>query len=148
MITKIEEQRLIELRRSRVLEMSAKGFNQSEIARELNVTEATISRDMKILRTQAKENIRKFIDEQLPDEYNKTLVGITSILKEAFITAKNAVAGKDRIQALSLAKDCYNMKLELLTNASVVEEAVKFVEDKKGKSMFSRNRENIGERDK
>lgn len=103
---------------------------------------------MKILRTQAKENIRKFIDEQLPDEYNKTLVGITSILKEAFITAKNAVAGKDRIQALSLAKDCYNMKLELLTNASVVEEAVKFVEDKKGKSMFSRNRENIGERDK
>jgi hypothetical protein len=28
---------------------------------------------------------------------------------------------REKIQALSLAKDCYSMKLDLLTNATVVE---------------------------
>jgi hypothetical protein len=33
----------------------------------------------------------------------------------------------DKIKALALAKDCYAMKLELLTNAMVVEDAIRFV---------------------
>ena len=34
------------------------------------------------------------------------------------------------IQALSLAKECYSMKLELLTNATVVDDAIRFVSQK------------------
>lgn len=34
---------------------------------------------------------------------------------------------KEKIQALSLAKDCYTTKLELLTNATVVDDAIRFV---------------------
>jgi hypothetical protein len=30
---------------------------------------------------------------------------------------------------LSLAKECYSMKLDLLTNASIADDAVKFVEN-------------------
>jgi hypothetical protein len=30
------------------------------------------------------------------------------------------------IQALSLAKECYSMKLELLTNATVIDDAIRF----------------------
>ena len=33
----------------------------------------------------------------------------------------------EKIQALSLAKDCYSMKLDLLTNATVVDDAIGFV---------------------
>jgi hypothetical protein len=33
----------------------------------------------------------------------------------------------DKIKALSLAKECYAMKLELLTNATVVDDAIRFV---------------------
>jgi hypothetical protein len=33
----------------------------------------------------------------------------------------------DEIKALTLAKECYAMKLELLTNATVVEDAMRFV---------------------
>jgi hypothetical protein len=33
----------------------------------------------------------------------------------------------DKIRALSLAKECYAMKLELLTNATVVRDAIRFV---------------------
>jgi hypothetical protein len=35
---------------------------------------------------------------------------------------------REKIQALSLAKECYSMKLDLLTNATVVDDAIKFVE--------------------
>jgi hypothetical protein len=33
----------------------------------------------------------------------------------------------DKIKALALAKECYAMKLELLTNAKVVDDAIRFV---------------------
>ena len=33
----------------------------------------------------------------------------------------------EKIQALSLAKEYYSMKLELLTNATVVDDAIRFV---------------------
>jgi hypothetical protein len=36
---------------------------------------------------------------------------------------------REKIQALSLAKDCYSMKLDLLTNATVVDDAIRFVSD-------------------
>jgi hypothetical protein len=41
------------------------------------------------------------------------------------------------MQALSLAKECYSMKLELLTNAIVVDDAMKFVEQSKEKLRLS-----------
>jgi hypothetical protein len=36
-------------------------------------------------------------------------------------------ARKGKIQALSLANDCYLMKLDLPTNATVIEDAIRFV---------------------
>jgi hypothetical protein len=35
------------------------------------------------------ENIKKYIDERLPEEYEKCLVGLTAILKEAWITTQS-----------------------------------------------------------
>ena len=37
---------------------------------------------------------------------------------------------REKIQALSLAKECYSMKLDLLTNATVVDDAIRFVSNK------------------
>jgi hypothetical protein len=39
---------------------------------------------------------------------------------------------KERMQALSLAKECYAMKLDLLSSAPVIDRAVKFVDRNKG----------------
>jgi hypothetical protein len=72
----------------------------------------------------------KYIDERLPEEYEKCLVGLTSILREAWNTATNTEDKREKIQALSLAKECYGMKLDLLTNATVVDDAIRFVEEK------------------
>jgi hypothetical protein len=120
----------IEWRRSKVLELASHGHNQSEISRILQISQPTINRDIAYLRDQARDNIRKYVDERLPEEYEKCLVGLTSILKEAWIAATNTEDKREKIQALSLAKECYSMKLDLLTNATVVEEAIRFVAEK------------------
>jgi hypothetical protein len=69
------------------------------------------------LKQQAKTNIKRYIDQRLPEEYEKCLVGITAILREAWTTSQQTEDKREKIQALSLAKECYSMKLDLLTNA-------------------------------
>ncbi|MFL6425823.1 MAG: hypothetical protein ACJ71R_19855 [Nitrososphaeraceae archaeon] len=75
-------------------------------------------------------------------DYQKCLVGLTAILREAWNTAQNTEDKREKIQALSLAKKCYSMKLDLLTNATVVDDAIRFVSQKsneKGGSTDSGN---------
>jgi hypothetical protein len=43
---------------------------------------------------------------------------------------------REKIQALSLAKECYSMKLDLLTNATVVDDAINFVEKNSKRRMM------------
>jgi hypothetical protein len=124
----------LEWRRNKVLEYSSKGHNQPEIARILQVGLATVNRDISYLRQQAKTNIKRYIDERLPEEYEKCMVGLSSILKEAWNTAINAEDKREKIQALSLAKECYSLKLDLLTNATVVDDAIRFVSEKSSDS--------------
>jgi hypothetical protein len=127
---------LIEWRREQVLKMRSLGSNMTDIAKTLKVDVSTISRDMAFLRVQAKENIKQYLNDRLPMEYEKCLTGLTSILEEAWNTSKNTQDNGEKIQALSLAKECYGMKLDLLTNVSVVDDVIKFVESKEKKMTF------------
>jgi hypothetical protein len=120
----------VESRRAKVLELISKGNSQTEISGILHVDMSIISRDISHLRQQAKTNIKKYIDERLPEEYEKCMAGLTCILKEAWTTATNTQDKREKIQALSLAKECYSMKLELLSNATVVDDAIRFVSEK------------------
>jgi hypothetical protein len=52
---------------------------------------------------------------------------LTAILREAWNTSQQSEDKREKIHALSLAKDCYLMKLDLLTNATVVDDAIRFV---------------------
>jgi hypothetical protein len=91
----------------------------------LQVGLATVNRDISCLRNQSKTNIKKYIDERLPEEYEKCLVGLNAITREAWNTAQDTEDKREKIQALSLAKECYSMKLDLLTNARVVDDAIR-----------------------
>jgi hypothetical protein len=125
-----EQQQQVQWRRDKVQELCSKGYSQREISQVLQVGLATVNRDISYLRNQAKANIKRYIDERLPEEYEKCLVGLTAITREAWNTAQNTEDKREKIQALSLAKECYSMKLDLLTNATVVEDAIRFVSDK------------------
>jgi hypothetical protein len=139
--TKVESsQRQIEWRRSKVAELDSQGHSQPEISRILQVSIGTVNRDLSILRQQAKRKIKRYIDERLPEEYEKCLVGLTAILRETWNIAQSTEDKREKIQALSLAKECYSMKLDLLTNATVVDDAIRFVSNRsKEKQKSSAN---------
>ena len=137
-----EQQRQIEWRRDKVQELCSKGYSQREISQTLQVGLATVNRDISYLRNQAKSNIKRYIDERLPEEYEKCLVGLTAITKEAWDTAQNTEDNREKIQALSLAKECYSMKLDLLTNATVVDDAIRFVSRRSKENVELRSSDN------
>jgi hypothetical protein len=119
-------ERQIDWRRSKVAELDSQSRSQTEIANILHVSVGTINNDISYLKEQAKYNIRRYIDEKLPYEYERCVIGLNEIIKEAWDTA-NTEDRKTKIQALSLAKDAYAMKMELLTNATVFDDAIRFV---------------------
>jgi hypothetical protein len=94
----------VEWRRTKVLELLSRGDSQSDIAKTLQVDLSIISRDIFHLRQQAKSNIKRYIDERLPEEYEKCMIGLSAILKEAWNTSQEAQDKREKIQALSLAK--------------------------------------------
>jgi DNA-binding transcriptional regulator LsrR (DeoR family) len=65
----------VEWRRNKVQELASQGYNQSEISRTLQISQPTINRDITYLRQHAKANIKRYIDERLPEEYEKCLLG-------------------------------------------------------------------------
>ena len=120
----------LEWHRNKVLELASKGNSQSDISKILRISQPTVNRDLSYLRRQAKKKMKEYINQKLPDEYEKCLVGLTSILKKAWNITSNAKNKREKIQTLSLAKDCYGMKLELLTHATVTDDAIRFVSEK------------------
>jgi hypothetical protein len=60
-------------------------------------------------------------------------------------TAHNTEDKREKIQALSLAKDCYSMKLDLLTNATVDDDAIRLVSEKSNSKEKVRSSNNGSE---
>lgn len=118
------------------MELMSKGqTNQSEIARFLQIDRSTVCRDISSLRQQTKHNIRTYIDERLPFEYELCQVGINKILQKAWDIIHNdndnknsSYSEKAVLQALSLAKECYAMKQGLLADKTIIDRAVEFVQ--------------------
>jgi hypothetical protein len=67
------------------------------------------------------------------------LVGLTAITKEAWNIEQHTEDGREKMQALSLAKECYSIKMDLLTNASVIDDAIRFVSQKSKEKIKSAN---------
>jgi transcriptional regulator len=74
----------LEWRRSKVVEMRARGLSYQEIARELQVSKASIVSDVQYLREQAKGTIKEYTTEYLPEQYQVCLTALDEIIKRAF----------------------------------------------------------------
>src|SRR5919198_1916325 len=98
--TKAEQ---LEWRRSKVVEMRAKGMSQIEIARELQVSEASISLDMQYLREQAKGTIKEYVTEHSPEQYQVCLSALDTILKHAFEILETSEDNREKLQASQLS---------------------------------------------
>src|ERR687884_426596 len=104
-----------------VIEMRARGMSQTEIARELQVSEASISLDMQYLRSQAKESI---------EQYQVCLTALDTILKHAFEILETTDDNREKLQVMELFKDTRLVKLELLSNATTIDSALNYIRNK------------------
>ena len=130
MSTKAEQ---VEWRRSKVVEMRARGMSQIEIAHELQVSKQLISSDVQYLRSQAKESIKEYVTEHLPEQYQVCLSALDTILKHAFEILETSEDNREKLQAMELFKDTHLVKLELLSNATTIDSALNYIRSKQQK---------------
>jgi len=117
-------------RRNQVLELASEGYNQREIAAKLQVDKSAVNRDIQFLLQQAQENLQKHIQEKLPEEYQKCMVGMKRNLRQTLEIRDNASDPKVKLQARAIANDCYKFILDMSTNAGIVSDALKYVTQK------------------
>ena len=130
-MSKTKEQRqLMEWRRDKVIMLSSRGLTQSEIARVLHVERSLVSRDMTYIRQQAQKHLKTHIQNRMPEEYHKVEVSIKQVLMKAWEIVDNTSDERIRLQALSLIRECDSSRLEMITNSTVVSDALKYVNGK------------------
>lgn len=125
-------QEQIEWRQQKVLELAADGHTVREIESILKIPRATVGRDIVTLRQQAKDDIRKYITEQVPFEYKKTLAGLEGIIKNMANIIARSTDNKEIMQASGIKMQALNMKMELVSSANLVEEAIDLVDRYRG----------------
>jgi transcriptional regulator len=120
----------LEWRRSKVVEMRARGLSHGEIAQQLQVSRASISSDIQYLRNQAKESIKEYVTEHLPEQYQVCLTALDAIIKRAFDILETSHDNREKLQAMELFKDTHLVKLELLSNATTIDSALNYITNK------------------
>jgi Trp operon repressor len=104
-----------ENRLSKIISLLSKGLTQSEIAQELNVDQSTISRDLQLLKQEAKKKIEKYLNEDILFEYLRYIAGSNEVTRHLWEIVQNQkTPTKDKTNALSLLMQFYNKRLELL----------------------------------
>jgi hypothetical protein len=126
----------IEWRRNKVQELQSKGyFTVDEIASKLQLPRSTIGKDIVFLKNESKVIIQKYIDERLPEEYERIMVGLNAILRNVWEIAEESESEtREKLQAYSLIKECYDMKINLLSDPGVLREASNFIAKYKDKN--------------
>jgi hypothetical protein len=92
--------------------------------------QASISLDMQYLRNQAKESIREYVTEYLPEQYQISLTALDAIIKRAFEILETSSDNREKLQAMKLFTDTHLVKLELLSNATTVDSALNYIRNK------------------
>jgi hypothetical protein len=132
--TKAEQ---IEWRRSKIVEMRARGLSQIEIAQELQVSKQSINCDVQYLRKRAKESIKEYVTEHLPEQYQICLSALDTIIKHSFEILKASEDNREKLQAMELFKDTHLVKLELLSNATTIDNALNYITSKQQQEQQS-----------
>jgi hypothetical protein len=117
----------LQWRRSKVLELESQGYSNVEIAAKLHVDDGTIGRDLSYLRKQARESLLTHINEVIPMQYQRCMVGMQSNLKEVLEIAQTTADPRVKLQARAIVNDCYKIIMDLVTNHGVITDAMKMV---------------------
>ena len=109
-------------RRETVIELTSKGYSQTEIARELKISKATVSRDMAFIRNDFFRRKAEFY-EQMYLEYITSIYGINQAIKKLWqIIDDTASSRKEQMQAIALLNDTYLRKANFMDAREATDE--------------------------
>jgi transcriptional regulator len=137
----------VEWRRDRVLELSSQGFNQSDIARVLQINKSIISRDMAHLKQHAKERLKTHIEDTMPVEYQKGIAAIDQVLRMCWGIVGRTDDERVRLLALALIDQCNSHKMDMVTNGAILKDALSYVNGKAEKLLSGLVRKQSGDED-
>lgn len=139
--SEINQQQIV-WRQSQVLQFAADGCTERDIATKLQMSQPTIHRDLVLLKQRAKRDIHKYITDQVPFEYKKTLAGLEGIIKHMSEIIAQSKDSREIMNASALKMQAYNMKMELVSSANLVEEAIDLVQRYRG-SMTKKGQQTL-----
>ena len=145
-LNSVVKQRELDWRRSKVLELDSQGYSQREISTKMGVDATAVNRDISFLRKQAQDNLQKHIHEVVPEEYQKCMAGMRSNLKETLEIANSVTDPRVKLQARAIVSDCYKFILDMSTNAGVISDALKYVQQKTQEVSTLTTLQKLGER--
>src|SRR5436189_3073960 len=115
-------------RRQKLFALLCRGLKGYEIAKELKVTEATVSRDIQFLTKESQNYLNDLAKQTIPFMYQSSIEGIRDVLKECWriYNADLTVEGNEdinwnhKLAAMKLAKECNEGMFKLLYEAQTI----------------------------
>jgi hypothetical protein len=130
---------MLQWRRDKVIELRGIGLSYGEIAQQLQVSTSSIGTDVQYLREQAKENIKEYVTQHLPEQYQVCLSALDTVLKNAFVIMTKSDDNREKLQAMQLFRDTHMVKIELLSNATTIDQALNYIRGKQNRVNDSRD---------
>jgi len=88
------------------------------------------------LRNEAKESIKEYTTEYLPEQYRVCLTALDEIIKRAFDILETSDDNREKLQAMELFKDTHLVKMELLSNATAIDSALNYIRSKQQTQQY------------
>jgi DNA-binding Lrp family transcriptional regulator len=125
------ERRLIELRRAKIMELLSNGHtSQVSISETLNVSEPTVSRDIRFLKDRARKELDVHFQERLPFEYARAMAGINATLaRVSDMLEKEAKDPKTKIEIMKLQMELWKSVMSMATDGGLLERIMKGIRD-------------------
>jgi IS30 family transposase len=111
-------------RRQKLWTLLTRGLKTHEIAKELNIDQSTISRDIKYLTEQSHNYLNDLAKETLPFMYQTSIEGIRDIIKECWSIHQSEDNSRvnmyQKLAALKLIKECHKAVFHLVDSGPSV----------------------------
>jgi predicted transcriptional regulator len=121
-ITHKKYQKQIDWRRNKVRELLIRGYSQYEISNTLHISQPTISRDIDFIRSYTiNDEKRKNLAHRYYYEQQNALDGVGELMKNLWLIVDNSkIEVKEKMKAMNLMLQCYNMRARLIGSALFV----------------------------
>jgi hypothetical protein len=113
-------------RRNKTLTLLTQGCSTYEIAEVLKISQSTAARDVQWLRRESEQELRLHVNS-LPHEYRMAYRGLSEALKYAWGLLISGEGQRNKTSILSLITDIYSKRMDLCTNAGVIQESLALV---------------------